>query len=379
MLTTYTFQKAWLACVIPLLLPLCACNGGEETRCGEGNDKVPNIIDEGDLNTFWIASLGVAERYNLAGSEPEHNTLVQAHFSDFSYYRVIVAERMSYSEACYIYTSRQVVMGHCELTTICTLDEDCPEGYACLDDYCMPSGLACQEDRECPGDMLVCDPFLSACVSPECTDAGQCPVGYDCIEGKPIPLPIDQVTFAGLQGGDLVMTPDETSGRIPTEVLSGRAFTTDSVDIDVLSSGSEDDFPAFNESIKVPDFPELTGLGEHKDPDLASGPSIGIIDQREDPLMVRWKAGDGDYIEFKIIPGAGSETKHMKLRCVTFDDGCLEVPAEALINLSYDLATNFQVKIERHNFVIHTIEEGDVLKAAAMIDAASVYEGTVTR
>ena len=53
---------AYKVCLAFLLVIFAACSE-EEPRCGEGNDQVPDIIEEGDLDTFWIANLGVSE-YN---------------------------------------------------------------------------------------------------------------------------------------------------------------------------------------------------------------------------------------------------------------------------------------------------------------------------
>ena len=175
------------------------------------------------------------------------------------------------------------------------------------------------------------------------------------------------------------LAPDPDIGRIPPEVLPGRAFAAESISIEVESPSGDTDFPAFTDSIPAPEFPVLTRIGDLKDPDLAAAPSVGIDEYRADSLRVEWEAGDGDYFEFLIIPGAGSETRHMKLRCITFDDGCLEVPVEALRHLALDLATNFQLKVERHNFVLHSVKDGDATRAAALIDASSALEGTVLR
>ena len=69
----------WL--LVGLILSGCllgAC-GGDEPACGEGQDKVPSIIDDdADLNTFWISRIGVDELNQLRGPDPGHSTLVQA-------------------------------------------------------------------------------------------------------------------------------------------------------------------------------------------------------------------------------------------------------------------------------------------------------------
>jgi hypothetical protein len=370
-----------ILCGLCVLFMLSAC-GSDGSACGEGNDGVPDITDENDLATFWIARIAADDMNQVTGPDPGHRTLVQAHFADFSTYRVILAERLAFSEACFINTSRQVVVGRCELTTFCDTDAECPSGYSCQGDdpltmQCYSSQDPCAEDSDCEG-ILLCDPALLACVSPECI-ASECPVGYECVESRSYPLDVDSVTFGGLAGGDLVLQPEGTGGTIPPEVLPNRAFEQEALTIDVASGSDERDYPAFAETVSVPDIPVLTRLGEHKDPDLTNMLSIGINSTGEEPLLVRWIPAGADYVEFQISPGAGSDTRHMKLRCTTYDDGCLEVPVEALHHLSLDKATNFQLKIERYNFVVHSIREGDAVRAAAMISAGSVYEGTVLR
>ncbi|RLB54047.1 MAG: hypothetical protein DRI34_12555, partial [Deltaproteobacteria bacterium] len=139
-------------------------------------------------------------------------------------------------------------------------------------------------------------------------------------------------------------------------------------------------FPAFSESLPTPEPVVITRLGDRDNPDMSQGPSIGIDITRTEPLEVHWQAGNGDYFEVKIIPGAGSNTKYMKLRCVTFDDGCLSIPPEALAALVPDQASNFQFKAERHNFALHSIRDNSgQVQAAALLDVNSVLEATVLR
>jgi hypothetical protein len=293
--------------IIPYILLaffISACGDDDGGNCGEKHDKVPAIIDEDeDYDTFYVASIGVYEWDQLTGADIGHTTTAKAFFEDFTNYRVQVAERYPFSEACFIYTSRQVTTG----------------------DH--------------------------------------------------VPMGVTQVTIGGLTGGDLVMTPDPD--RIPPEILAGRAFTGDSVTIDVTSPGGALDFPAFSEELVAPDEVVITRLGSHKDPDLAAGVSLDITLERTEPLKVQWEAGNGDYFEFKLIPGAGSPTAWQKLRCITFDDGCLEVPAAAINHLALDEATNFNIKVERHIQKLHVIKDGDVTQAIALLDASSWLGGLV--
>lgn len=295
--------------IIPYILLaffISACGDDGGGNCGEGNDGVPVIIDEDeDYDTFYVASIGVYEWNQLTGADVGHTTTAKAFFEDFTTYRVQVAERLPFSAACFIYTSRQVTTG---------------------------------------------DHF---------------------------PMGIDQVTIGGLTGGDLVMTPDPD--RIQPEILNGRAFESDTVTFDVTSPGGALDFPAFSEELEAPDQVVIKRLGPHKDPDLVAGPSLDITLERTEPLRVEWEAGNGDYFEVKLIPGAGSSTAWQKLRCITFDDGCLEIPAPAINHLALDEATNFQIKVERHNQKMHVIKDGDVTQAIAILDASSWLGGIVGR
>jgi hypothetical protein len=293
--------------IIPfLILAFClsACGDDGGGACGEGNDGVPAIIDEDeDYDTYYVASIGVYEWDQLTGVDIGHTTTAKAFFEDFTNYQVQVAERLFFSEACFIYTSRQVTTG------------------------------------------------------------------------EHVPMGVTQVTIGGLAGGDLVMTPDPD--RIPPEILSGRAFTGDSVTIDVTSPGGALDFPAFSEELDAPDQVVIKRLGPHKNPDLSAGLSLDITLERTEPLRVEWEAGNGDYVEFKLIPGSGSSTAWQKLRCITYDDGCLEVPAAAINHLALDEATNFDIKVERHNQKLHVIKDGDVTQAIALLDASSWLGGLV--
>lgn len=292
-----------------MFAPICftACGGGG-SNCGAGHDGVPTIIDDdADLNTFWVARLGVGELNQLTGPDPGHTSLVQAFFSDFTDYRVQVADRQNFSDACFVYTSLQVTTG------------------------------------------------------------------------DPIPLNVTQVTVGGLAGGDLVLEPAGDPPKISPELIDGRAFAGEAVSFTIESGAGATDFPAFSEELPAPDPVVITRLGDRENPDMSQGPSINISIDRIDPLEVRWKPGGGDYFEFKIVPGSGTDTKYVKLRCITYDDGCLSVPADALVYLVPDKATNFQLKAERHNFVLHPIKDGDLTQAAALIDVSSTLEATVLR
>jgi hypothetical protein len=196
--------------------------------------------------------------------------------------------------------------------------------------------------------------------------------------GDPIPLGIEQVTFRGLVGGDLILAPDEFD-HIPTELLARRGFDAATIGIEVASAEGPADFPALTAEIAAPQMPILLSIGDVAPVDLALAPQIGISSSRIEPLEVHWEPSGAEYVEIKILPGAGSATPYAKLRCITFDDGCLEIPAAALSHLALDEATNFQFRIEHHFFVLHAIKQGDQTKAAALIDTSAALEGTVLR
>jgi len=202
--------------------------------------------------------------------------------------------------------------------------------------------------------------------------------GQPEVTGTIAPLGVEQVVFRGLAGGDLTLAPD-AFGHIDTELLAGRGFLAPEVAIEVTSGAGETDFPALSEIIPAPEAPQLEGLDGQPGEGLASGLSLGIDVNRAAPLRVTWRAEGADYVEVKIMPGAGSATPYAKLRCVTFDDGCLEIPGAALGHLALDSATNFRFRLERHNFVLHSVQEGGAVKAAALIDVSSSVEGVVLR
>jgi hypothetical protein len=307
MLKKYSYLTILVFICVLSLTWICGCGGGG-SNCGGNNDGVPTIIDDDDdLNTYWVARLGVSELNQLTGPDPGHSTLVQAFFSDFTDYMVQLADRNYYTNSCFAYTSRQVTTGTIET------------------------------------------------------------------------LGVNTVTFDGLVGGQLNLTASGDPPTISPRVYPGSAFQDASIGIAVASDDGLTDFPSFTEQIAAPEMPVVTQLGDRVDPDMGAGLSIDISIDRTEPLQVKWEPGSGDYIEVKIIPGSGSSTKHLKVRCITYDDGCLEIPADAIQYLVPDEATNFQFKIERHNFVLHSIKDGEATKAAALIDASSVLEGTVLR
>jgi len=197
--------------------------------------------------------------------------------------------------------------------------------------------------------------------------------------GEPIPLQVTRVVIEGLQGGPLNMEPAGDPPKIATQVITGRAFTASGVVFKVESTDGANYFPPLQAELPPPEAPVLTQLGEFTNPDLTKGLKLGITADRTDPLQVKWQPGNGNYIEVKLIPGRGSETPWAKLRCITFDDGCLHIPAEAVAFMVQDKASDFQFKIERHNFLLHSVREGDKVKAAALIDVNSALEATVLR
>jgi hypothetical protein len=294
---------AWWAAVC---LGAAACGGSATPICGAGYDGVPNIIpDEAQLDTFWVGRLGVDE-LQVLGAGADHDTLVQAHFNDFTDYRVQLAPSLPFGESCIVYTGQPV-----------------------------PTGTI----------------------------------------GR---LEVTSVTLQGLAGGDLVMEPD-AYGRLAPVTLPGRAFVAPRVDIAVASGAGPEDFPAFSASLPAPVAPVVRRLGDLSPVDLASAPSLGISSQQGYDVELEWEPGGGDYVEVLLVPGAGSSTPYGKLRCITFDDGCLAIPYSALNHLALDAATNFRLRIERHQFRLHSERDGDQVRAAALVDLSSSLEAVVLR
>ena len=209
---------------------------------------------------------------------------------------------------------------------------------------------------------------------PACTVQTSRPV----TSGDPIPLAVTSVSFLGLSGGTLVLEPDEF-GALPADLLPQSGFEGAEVSITVAADGAPDSFPGFSDVIPSPAMPVLTRIGSHSPVNLTEAPSLGIVVERVDPLEVSWEPSGADYVEIKIIPGSGSETPYAKLRCITFDDGCLEIPAAALTHLAQDAATNFRFRIEHHFFKLNSVWDGDQLQAATQIDTSASLEGIVLR
>ncbi|RME22571.1 MAG: hypothetical protein D6806_12795 [Deltaproteobacteria bacterium] len=198
--------------------------------------------------------------------------------------------------------------------------------------------------------------------------------------GAPEYLFVNKVVVSGLAGGEVTMQPEAENPRMNPVVLQGRAYGEGDVMFDVTSRDEAGWFPAFTETIQAPEPLVVTQLEDRPDPDLSQGPSIGIDSMRVNDLVVKWVPGGGDYFEFKLIPGAGTETPYAKLRCVTRDDGCLHVPAAAVAALALDKASNFQMKMERHYFKLHPIyDDSGQLQAAVLLDVSSAVEATVLR
>lgn len=302
--THTSIARVLLSLFVVVLVAGC---GGGQSDCGPKNDLVPNrIADDSQMDTFWIGSL-VVDETRVVGSGAEHNTLIAANFSDFTDYRVQVADRINLLDypACEVYTSRQVT------------------------------------------------------------------------SGEPVPLGLTRVTFSGLAGGDVVLEPNEFD-QIPPELLPQRGFEAAQVAISVESPEGDMDFPAFDEEIAAAPQPELLAVDKQA-VDLAQGPELGITSDRIEDMRIEWRPNGSDYVEIVLVPGTGSETPWGKLRCITFDDGCLTIPADLIAYLAADTASNFDLRLEHHNFVLHSIEEGGEIKAAALIDASSSLVGTIRR
>jgi hypothetical protein len=187
-------------------------------------------------------------------------------------------------------------------------------------------------------------------------------------------LNVHQVSISGLKEA-VKLVPGPT-GIIPTTLLDKRGFSSDRITVDVSSGEDPDDFPAFSEQITVPAQPLLTRLGDHEPADLSKNLKIGIALTRAEPLVVEWEPAGSDFVEIIIKPNDGRSTD-FKLRCVTYDDGCLEIPIEAVAQLSYDEAVNFRFRIEHHYYKLLEIREGNQLKAIVQTDVDSVLEGIV--
>jgi hypothetical protein len=162
-------------------------------------------------------------------------------------------------------------------------------------------------------------------------------------------------------------------------ILADRAFGTGPVSFVVDSSEGAGDFPSFNDQIDAPVFPKLLHLGNLSSTDLSTAPSLGIILDRADPLIVEWEGSTADYFEVMLIPGAGSTTPYDQLRCIAYDDGYVEIPPEAIQTLASDTCTNWRFQIKRHNFKLHTIVDGETTEAVALIDVSSALEGLVLK
>jgi hypothetical protein len=235
--------------------------------------------------------------------------------------------------------------------------------------------VLCAGDHECSGDAECAE---GICLPSGCTIDGDCDAGYSCRASKVFPLGSERFTVEGLRGGDVIMMPD-ADGRYSVEVMNGRVFTTTPVSFELLSGPGDRDFPGFTVELPTPVPPVLLKAGDAENPDLAAGPSVGITHAPQGPFVVEWEAQGTEYVDFQIVPGAGSTTPYAKLRCVTHDDGCLEIPPEAIQQLALDAATSFQLKLTRYSFTIEEIREGDTLKAVVLVSLGSTLEGTVLR
>ena len=187
----------------------------------------------------------------------------------------------------------------------------------------------------------------------------------------------NSVTINGLQTDNLTLTKNG-NGTFSPEFLDGRAYTNSPVSFIVESDNGDSDFPSFTDQVAPLDFPILTRVGDLKSLDLSSSPSLGISVDRLDPLSIQWESSDATYVEFILSPGAGTETKWIYLRCIAFDDGCLEVPAEALNYLAPDKCTNFNFTFARHNFKYQQVG-ADNKKAVVLIDSSSALKAIVFR
>ncbi|NMB75362.1 MAG: hypothetical protein GYA21_09545 [Myxococcales bacterium] len=355
--------------------------GASDSACGPGHDDMPAVVDDDtDLATFWIGTVGVSE-LNIIGAGAEHTTLVQAHFEDMTDYQVYVAQRTLLSDACFLYEGRPEVLRRCRPVDPCDDTHPCPAPFVCRAGSCFAPHQSCTDDAECD-PALRCDRDTGQCDAVRC-NSESCGTNFACQEGSPTPLRVERVAFTGITwtGGAAELVPDpDKKYRLPPKVLPLRAYAGTEVGIQVFASGSgEQDYPAFAETLRVPEAPTLTHLDQHSGEALADGPSLGIDEHRTEALTVSWKKGNGDYVEVLLSPGSGSDTPWKKLRCITFDDGCLEIPAEGIALLARDTATNFNFKIERHSFKLVQLLDGTVLRAVGLLDLSAELQGVVGR
>lgn len=196
-------------------------------------------------------------------------------------------------------------------------------------------------------------------------------------EGTATQLKVTKVSVAGLSE-PVLLTPD-VNNKINPQSLPGRALTTAAVNIKVDSDTNANDFPAFAMSLDSPEIPVLTRVGDLPSPDLSSSPSLGIRSDREKPLVLEWKPGNGHYVEIVILPGTGTSSAWAKVRCITHDDGCFEIPAQGLRSLSQDTATNFEFSFMRHLSDVVTFLVDGRAKAVANAKVSSVLRATVVR
>ncbi|NOZ86991.1 MAG: hypothetical protein GXP49_12155 [Deltaproteobacteria bacterium] len=356
-------------------------NGG---ICPGDTDLVPNLVeDETDLDTFKVASLSI-NALNKLGAQTERDTQVQAHFSDFIEYRIYVSDRISYSATCEVYTSQPVTLQRCRVVG-CDDQNPCPEGYSCMFQDCRPTWKTCTGDDDCPGGIMVCE--AGYCVSPPCCtnppcregELDSCPKGFECTKSKSFPLEVNSVSFKGLKGGEVKLEPKE-NGNIEPRLINELAFQDgNKIEIQVDSSEGQWSYPAFSMEMDVPEDVVMTRFDKITNPVLEESPSLNLAVDREDPLWISWVPGNGDYMVFTLTPKAGTETPYGKLRCVTFDDGCLRVPAEALDHLALDKATNFKMKLDRHLNRIWSKKTGGTTDAAALVDLSFSLEAVVGR
>ena len=187
-------------------------------------------------------------------------------------------------------------------------------------------------------------PFGEACVAE---------VGRHVIDSPPEPIAAGGVVFRGIPAGVITLQMGQ-SGLFEDELTEGPLFSEDGgeeVEVEVLLDPSDSAFPPFELKVKEPPSVEMR-----------------VIETASDgSLRVEWEPFSSTYFEIVLTAQTGDPNLPTnRLRCLTEDDGCQVIAADAIEWLLSQGADEATVRLKRHVLAHTAPAQGALAELDAM-------------